>query len=648
MKRFTVLICGDFVLLVLAYGLTHLLKYGNLNIYEPHDDLFKYLIIIWLAVSLAARKYSRLPQLSLLMGAGLLLKTGIAILFFLSLFIVSVQMMNVSRTMAFGTIIVLLVLELTALTAYQWIKGPVPHPGRLPVKYVSAGISLYLIIMDIVLLVGAFFLVTHFKRGSFALDYPYDCILPILLGFWLASSLLVRKFNRDNFVDFFSAMAVSLKSAIFMAAGLTFVIYLFRLEPVSRLQTLGPIALFLVLESIVFMLYINFRRYGQPDGDIEDGVQVRSLLDTRDKRSLPETAQVQRVVEPAQDKLRHALEFFDPGIYEFIDSHVDLKKLDRSDCALLSTDNMLNLDILDQDRMGLIINLHKMNDMRWPNRYLLLGHGKIRSSGFLVGTADTTSTHRDYIRSRYPVFTSNILYGLTFIWGRMFPRLPWLKTLYFTVTKGKGRMFSRAEILGRLIFCGYEIVAEKEMGYKFYFIARKIKKPSMEENPTFGPLVKLVRSGFEGKPITVYKFRTMYPFSECLQEYVYNNSRLEHGGKFKDDFRVTGWGKFMRRVWLDELPMLFNWMRGDLRLVGVRPLSSQYLELYTPELRKFRQKVKPGLLPPFYADMPTTLEEIMDSERRYIESYLRYPIRTQVRYFIKCVYNIVVRKKRSA
>jgi len=648
MKRFTVLICGDFVLLMLAYGLTHLLKYGNLNIYEPHDDLFRYQIIIWLAVSLAARKYSRLPHLSLIMGAGLVLKTGIAILFFLSLFIVSLQMMNVSRTMAFGTIIVFLVLEIASLAVYQWIKGPVPHPGRLTVKYVSAGTSLYLIIMDIVLLVGAFFVVTYFKRGSFALDYPYDFILPILLGFWLASSLLVRKFNLDHFVDFFSAMALSLKSALFMAAGLTFVIYLFRLEPVSRLQTLGPIALFLVMESIVFMLYVNFRRYGQPDGDIEDADQVRSLLDTRDKRTLSETAELQKVIEPAQDKLRHALEFFDPGIYEFIDSKVNLEKLDRSDCALLSTDNMFNLNVLDQDRMGLIINLHRVNDMRWPNRYLLLGHDKLRKGGFLVGTAVTTSTHRDYIRSRYPSFTSNFLYGLAFIWGRMFPRLPWLKTLYFTVTKGRGRMFSRAEVLGRLIFCGYEIVAEKEMGFKFYFIASKVNNPSMEENPTFGPLVKLRRGGFEGKPITVYKFRTMYPFSECLQEYVYNNSRLEHGGKFKDDFRVTGWGKFMRRVWLDELPMLYNWLRGDLRLVGVRPLSSQYLELYTPELRQFRQKVKPGLLPPFYADMPSTLEEIMDSERRYIESYLRYPIRTQIRYFIKSVWNIVVRKKRSA
>jgi lipopolysaccharide/colanic/teichoic acid biosynthesis glycosyltransferase len=104
----------------------------------------------------------------------------------------------------------------------------------------------------------------------------------------------------------------------------------------------------------------------------------------------------------------------------------------------------------------------------------------------------------------------------------------------------------------------------------------------------------------------------------------------------------------MRRTWLDELPMLYNWLRGDLQLVGVRPLSSQYQQLYDEGLRALRQKVKPGLLPPFYADMPKTLEDIMASERRYIEAYLKRPLRTQLVYLCKGVWNIVVKRRRSA
>jgi len=122
---------------------------------------------------------------------------------------------------------------------------------------------------------------------------------------------------------------------------------------------------------------------------------------------------------------------------------------------------------------------------------------------------------------------------------------------------------------------------------------------------------------------------------------------LLQGGKFHSDFRVTTIGKFMRRIWLDELPMLYNWVKGELQLVGVRPLSLQYANLYSAELQEMRKKVKPGLIPPFYADKPETFDEICESERRYIEAYLAQPIKTQWVYFWRAVYNIVVKGARS-
>jgi lipopolysaccharide/colanic/teichoic acid biosynthesis glycosyltransferase len=157
----------------------------------------------------------------------------------------------------------------------------------------------------------------------------------------------------------------------------------------------------------------------------------------------------------------------------------------------------------------------------------------------------------------------------------------------------------------------------------------------------------LKRVGKGGKIIYVYKMRTMHPYSEYLQQYVYDKYNLESGGKFRNDFRVNTVGKVMRKVWLDELPMLINLIRGDLKIFGVRPLSRHYFELYDEELQDLRCKVRPGLVPPFYVDMPKTLEEIQDSERRYIEAYLRRPLITDWRYFWKAVYNILVRRARS-
>jgi hypothetical protein len=58
-------------------------------------------------------------------------------------------------------------------------------------------------------------------------------------------------------------------------------------------------------------------------------------------------------------------------------------------------------------------------------------------------------------------------------------------------------------------------------------------------------------------------------------------------------------------------------------------------------------RTKPGLVPPFYADMPRTFEEIEESERRYLESYQRCRLGTDLRYFFKALYNIVFRHARS-
>jgi len=100
---------------------------------------------------------------------------------------------------------------------------------------------------------------------------------------------------------------------------------------------------------------------------------------------------------------------------------------------------------------------------------------------------------------------------------------------------------------------------------------------------------------------------------------------------------VTSWGRFLRRHWLDELPGLWNWVRGYVKLAGIRPLSRHYFSLYSPELQQKRIRYKPGLIPPFYYDLPETPDEIQASEMRYLEQYEKAPLRTDFRYFWKAL-----------
>jgi lipopolysaccharide/colanic/teichoic acid biosynthesis glycosyltransferase len=180
-----------------------------------------------------------------------------------------------------------------------------------------------------------------------------------------------------------------------------------------------------------------------------------------------------------------------------------------------------------------------------------------------------------------------------------------------------------------------------------YFSCRKVKEPFFDRNPSYGLLFKMKRIGKEGKIINVYKVRTMHPYAEYLQEYIYNRNNLDEGGKFKDDFRITYWGKIFRKFWIDELPMLLNWLKGDLKLVGLRPLSIHYLGLYNPDFKERRLKYKPGLIPPYYVDLPKTMEEIILSEEKYLNSYEKHPLRTDIKYFFHVFFNIIFKNVRS-
>jgi sugar transferase EpsL len=95
-------------------------------------------------------------------------------------------------------------------------------------------------------------------------------------------------------------------------------------------------------------------------------------------------------------------------------------------------------------------------------------------------------------------------------------------------------------------------------------------------------IFKQQRAGLHGKPFYLYKFRTM------------TDERDENGELLPDHLRLTPFGQFLRKYSLDELPQLFNVLKGDISLVGPRPLLMEYLELYTPEQAR-RHEVKPGI-----------------------------------------------------
>lgn len=328
----------------------------------------------------------------------------------------------------------------------------------------------------------------------------------------------------------------------------------------------------------------------------------------------------------------------------FIEKHHNIS----DNCSVLASNTLFNFENID-DNQTAIINLKRINDFKDINNYFSAINHKLSHDGIFINFAETYIVRKKRILHKYPKPFNWIYYiGDVFV-TRITPKLYLTQKLYYYLSGGKGKVLSKTEVLGRLYYAGFKVIDEQIINDKLYFVAQKVAEPKDKSIvPSFRFFIKLTRIGYKGNVIKVYKLRTMHPYSEFIQEYVYEKNSLKSGGKLSNDFRISTAGKFFRKYWIDELPMLINLLKGEMKIIGVRPLSAHYLSLYNPELVALRTQTKPGLLPPFYADSPKTLDEIMDSEKKYLLQYLKSPFKTDVKYFFKILHTIFIKGKRSS
>jgi lipopolysaccharide/colanic/teichoic acid biosynthesis glycosyltransferase len=132
------------------------------------------------------------------------------------------------------------------------------------------------------------------------------------------------------------------------------------------------------------------------------------------------------------------------------------------------------------------------------------------------------------------------------------------------------------------------------------------------------------RIGKDGKPFGLYKFRTMRIGAD-------SEGLLTVG---EHDARITRVGYFLRKTKMDELPQLWNVLKGDMSLVGPRPEVRKYVELYTDEQRKVL-RVRPGITDYAsieYANENELLSKAQDPDRTYIEEVMPDKIKLNMRY----------------
>lgn len=643
----------DFALFNLAYFLCNFFKRKTFDLSDNYTALLFLFYICWFVGSFTGKKFEEDSYSSFKKGMLCFGKSALYMAYCITFAVVMLGVSGFSRVQIFSTCLAVFILESMAWYGYgkafkvrQKDHRDIMHPSEERVAEPSS-FSASLLGMDFILMVLAFFAVNYIKRGQLGLPPHYEKLFLIILGLWFTVSLVTNKYTGNAGRTYYFLLAQWLKAGAVMLAIVSMLVFGLRLFYFSRFQSYGSIVMLMAFEAVALWGYALWRKTKAEGADIESIDTVRQILgQTPLIPDVDVETLRQRLLEPIREKLKQRLGEKEAAFFEFIDEHV---ALDNILCMETAVDNSRKLFSLTAEQIPVrfFLNFRKMNNVRRINRYLLDIHQTLVPGGYFVGRVHTLTTHRDWIFSKFSWNLARMVYVLDFCIHRVMPKLPWVQKLYFAITNGRNRAISRAEILGRLCFCGFEIVAEKVIDNRLCVIARKIKTPAVDDSPTYGPFVELKRVGFNNEILKVYKLRTMHPYSEYLQKYVFELEGLQKGGKLENDFRMTEWGKVMRKLWLDELPMLYNWLKGDLQLVGVRPLSLQYFNLYDRELQDMRARVKPGLVPPFYVDLPETFEEICESEKRYIRAFLKHPVRTQIRYFWKAFINIAFKGARS-
>lgn len=324
--------------------------------------------------------------------------------------------------------------------------------------------------------------------------------------------------------------------------------------------------------------------------------------------------------------------------------------LDSRLTKVVASTNRFSIMQLPDYQYNTIVDLTLLNQAKGINRRFCLVNQKLPDDGRYVCCYRPQEYVKQKILKEKPWGINYIYYAVWFMFRRIVPRLLLMSRLYYDVTKGRKRVLSKTEVLGRLYYCGFEVDEVVQMGHIEYVFAHRHSQPyPQEQMKVYGPLISLPRVCKDKQIINFFKFRTMHPYSEYIQKYVFDSrGGMNIADKSDDDFRITHWGKIMRKYWLDELPMLFNWFRGDVKLVGVRPLSKTMFDTYPPDLQDKRTRCKPGLIPPFYIDHPETFEELYASENKYLDEYFQHPFRTDVKYFFLTMHAILFKKMHSA
>ena len=514
-------------------------------------------------------------------------------------------------------------------------------------------------LIDMVIIAFAFLFVAMLKPATQSHIIPtYFNSFLVLELIWILTSFLISKYKTFWSSSYSKIFSTILKNAVFASSIVLWIIFTFNFDHYSRLIVLGTLGVATLLEILVSLFYYYATTFLVKNQIISPSVFVTKKpkdikvavspcsIELNKEKYIPRFKQSNLLNEGASIYSHLAEQYLGeyPKLLGFITKNINLEHIASDKTKILETSSFFNFKSEKKDSLEFFINLHRINDYQTINKYFRKINESLKTGGVFLCTGNTIRQRNDRLKEKFPKVISKILHVIDFVIHRVIPKLRLTKGIYFKLTKGRNRVLSMTEMLGRLNYCGFKVIDVEEINGLIHFLVKKEQSPLSQEDPVYGPLLKIRRTGKGGKWINVYKFRTMHPYAEYIHSFMLEVYGFGDKGKVDLDFRITRWGKFLRKTWLDELPQLINFFKGELGVVGVRPLSARFLSEYPNELKEERFKHRCGCIPPYVALKMQSVDDYIESERIYFRDKKARPFTTDIRYFFTAIYNILAKK----
>lgn len=335
--------------------------------------------------------------------------------------------------------------------------------------------TLSTLILDTIIIIISIFLWSMIRYGTLAILDGYRMHLGLLVLIWILTALVFRKYSKLLDLSSIKQVELIVRHSIGVLVTIVILLYFFNIFiPGSFLLALLLIAILLqlIFISVANSLHeISLTQQSEFSSLPTDHVICPSDGEEEDVEIEEDEELELSLYRSLKDVYLRKL----PQLLEFINRHIQTRYINTDDSLVLHTRTIFNIEHNPTGKYKVFLNLRQMNDFRNIDTFLKEINSILKPGGYYIGCAQTIEQRCQSIEQRHACLFPNLCCFLDRTINTVFPKIPYLKDIYYYLTDGNNRLISQSEITNNLITNGFQISAIQSFDNKTYFIARKSK-----------------------------------------------------------------------------------------------------------------------------------------------------------------------------